>query len=137
MAKRSHLETTLKKATIELLLLKLLDEDDKYGYQLSGELKRRSGGQYRILEGSMYPILYRLTENGYVSFYEKKAGVRQTRVYYHLEDAGKRYLASLLASYHSYMQVIDFLLHSREGDCYEPEQTGEPLPQTGQTTDSV
>ena len=82
MAKKSHLETTLKKATIELLLLKLLDEGDMYGYQLSGELKRRSNGQYTILEGSMYPILYRLTEGGYISFYETKVGVRQTRVYY-------------------------------------------------------
>lgn len=137
MAKKSHLETTLKKATIELLLLKLLDEGDMYGYQLSGELKRRSNGQYTILEGSMYPILYRLTEGGYISFYETKVGVRQTRVYYHLEDAGRQYLEALRASYYGYMRVIDFLLHSREGDCYEPEQTGEALSQTDQTADSV
>lgn len=92
MAKKSHLETTLKKATIELLLLKLLDEGDMYGYQLSGELKRRSNGQY---------------------------------------------LEALRASYYGYMRVIDFLLHSREGDCYEPAQTGEALSQTDQTADSV
>ena len=49
-------------------------------------------------------------------------GVRQTRVYYHLEDAGRQYLEALRASYYGYMQVIDFLLHSREGDCYEPAQ---------------
>ncbi len=80
MAKKSHLETALKKATIELLLLKLLDEGDMYGYQLSGELKRRSGGRYTILEGSMYPILYRLTDSGYISFYEKR-WVSAKRVY--------------------------------------------------------
>ena len=82
--KQPQIEATLKKATIEMMLLKLLDEGDMYGYQLSQELKRRSNSQYTILEGSMYPILYRITESGYVSFYEKKVGVRQTRVYYHL-----------------------------------------------------
>ena len=136
MAKKSHLETALKKATIELLLLKLLDEGDMYGYQLSGELKRRSSGRYTILEGSMYPILYRLTDSGYISFYEKKVGVRQTRVYYHLEDNGRQYLKDLLTSYRSYTQVISFLLHSREGDCYEPEQTSETLPQADPAADS-
>ena len=86
MAKsKSQIEASLKKATIELMLLKLLGEGDMYGYQLAQELKRRSNGQYTILEGSMYPILYRITESGYISFYEKKVGVRQTRVYYHLE----------------------------------------------------
>lgn len=120
MAKsKSQIEASLKKATIELMLLKLLDEGDMYGYQLAQELKRRSNGQYTILEGSMYPILYRITESGYISFYEKKVGVRQTRVYYHLEDAGRQYLQSLLSSYHSYLDLIDFLLRSKEGDCYD------------------
>lgn len=128
MQKSAHLETALKKATIELLLLKLLDEGDMYGYQLSGELKRRSSGRYTIQEGAMYPILYRLTSDGYVSFYEKKVSVRLTRVYYHLEDSGRQYLSALLMSYRNYMDTINFLLHSHEGDCYEPKQTGETLP---------
>lgn len=127
--KKSQIEASLKKATIELLLLKLLDEGDMYGYQLAQELKRRSSGQYTILEGSMYPILYRITESGYVSFYEKKVGVRQTRVYYHLEDSGRQYLQSLLTSYREYMRVIDFLLQSGEGDCYESDRTGKSLPE--------
>lgn len=125
--KKSQIEAALKKATIELLLLKLLDEGDMYGYQLAQELKRRSSGRYTILEGSMYPILYRMTENGYISFYEKKVGVRQTRVYYHLEDTGRQYLQALLTSYHEYMRVIEFLLQSKEGDCYGSDQTDETL----------
>lgn len=135
--KKLHLESTLKKATIELLLLKLLNEGDMYGYQLSGELKRRSNGQYTILEGSMYPILYRIAENGYISYYEKKVGVRQTRVYYHLEESGKKYLSTLLASYYGYTQVIDFLLNSKHGDCYETEHEAESLSTTNETAHSI
>ena len=121
--KKLNLETTLKKATIEMLLLNLLKEQDMYGYQLSQELKKRSYGLYTILEGSMYPILYRLNDSGYISFFEKKVGRRQTRIYYHLEDNGLMYLDNLQTSFQQYVNLIQFLLTSKEGETYE-EKTG-------------
>ncbi len=119
--KTSNLISNYKKATIEMMLLKLLTEQDMYGYQLSQELKKRSNQHYTILEGSMYPILYRLTDEHYVSFYEKKVGVRQTRVYYHLEETGFSYYKKLLESYQTYSDLIEFLLNSKEGDTYEKD----------------
>lgn len=119
--KTSNLISNYKKATIEMMLLKLLSEQDMYGYQLSQELKKRSNQHYTILEGSMYPILYRLTDEQYISFYEKKVGVRQTRVYYHLEDSGRSYYNGLLQSYRDFSELIQFLLDSTEGDIYEKE----------------
>ena len=121
--KKLNLETTLKKATIEMLLLNLLKEQDMYGYQLSQELKKRSSGLYTILEGSMYQILYRLNDSGYISFFEKKVGRRQTRIYYHLEDNGLMYLDNLQTSFQQYVNLIQFLLTSKEGETYE-EKTG-------------
>ena len=117
---KSTLKNTLKKATIEMLLLKLLMEEDMYGYQLTQELKKRSGGIYTILEGSMYPILNRLSDQNYISFYETKVGKRQTRVYYHIEKTGMDYFRQLEQSYQEYSDLINFLLHSGEGDMYEP-----------------
>ncbi len=119
MEKKSNLSTNLKKATIEMLLLKLLSEEDMYGYQMSQELKKRSNGQYTVLEGSMYPILYRLTDQNHISFFEKKVGRRQTRVYYHLEESGARYFQELQESFSAYIGMIQFLLISNEGDVYE------------------
>lgn len=83
------------------------------------ELKKRSSGNYVVLEGSMYPILYRLTDQNYISFYEKRVGKRQMRVYYHLEKAGSVYFASMRKEYESYIELISFLLDSKEGDCCE------------------
>ena len=77
---KSQLISGFKKATIEMILLKFLSESDMYGYQLTQEVKKRSNGLYTILEGSMYPILYRLTEQNFVSFQEVKTGKRQVRV---------------------------------------------------------
>lgn len=116
---KSNLETNFKKATIEMMLLKLLKEQDMYGYQLSQELKKRSNGLYTVLEGSMYPILYRLSDNHYISFFEKKVGKRQTRIYYHLESAGIQYFTELETSFSQYVELIQFLLHAEEGECYE------------------
>jgi PadR family transcriptional regulator PadR len=64
----------------------------------------------------MYPILYRLTDNGCISFYEKKVGKRQTRVYYHLEEPGASHLKQMSDEYRESIQTIDFLLDSKEGD---------------------
>lgn len=104
------LQGGLKKATIEMILLQLLSESDKYGYQLTLECKNRSGGKFNILEGSMYPILYRLNNDGYVTSYEKKAGQRLTRVYYHLQPSGQEHLESLKKEYYNYTGVIHNLL---------------------------
>lgn len=106
----------IKKATIEMVLLKLLTEQDMYGYQLSQECKKRSDGAYTILEGSMYPILYRLEEAGYISCYEKKVGKRLTRVYYHIEATGKIHLNAMIDEFHHTLQMVETLLTSSENN---------------------
>ncbi|MFP3154224.1 PadR family transcriptional regulator [Lachnospiraceae bacterium ZAX-1] len=103
---------SIKKAVIELLILKLLSESDMYGYQITQELKKRSGGKFTVLEGSMYPILYRLADDGYISFYEEKISIRQTRVYYHLEELGQEKYAAMQAEYRQAIQMVEFLLES-------------------------
>lgn len=117
--KSFHLENSIKKGTIEIMLLKFLSESDMYGYQLSQKLKKRSNLKYTILEGSMYPILYRLTEQGYITFYETKVGIRQTRVYYHIEESGRQYLKEQITVLENTFDLIRFLLNSVEGDSYD------------------
>lgn len=73
----------LKRGTIELMLLTLLKEGDKYGYELSQTLEERSDGLFTIKESTMYPTLYRLQSKGLISDRQEKVGARRTRVYYH------------------------------------------------------
>lgn len=114
--KKTQLLGGLKKATIEMLLLRMLMEQDMYGYQMTQELKKRSSGRYTVLEGSMYPILYRLCDQGYITSYEKKVGKRLTRVYYRVEEEGRKYYEGLLRDYEEFLDLISFLLDSKEGD---------------------
>ena len=57
----------------------------------------------------MYPILYKLQDQGYISDRQVKVGKRQTRVYYHLEPAGKEYLSQLT---HDYYQMVNYPSHA-------------------------
>ena len=54
-----------------------------------------------------------------ISFHEEKTGKRQTRIYYHLEESGFSRYKKLLESYREYSKLIEFLIHSKEGDVYE------------------
>ena len=89
---------------LKMLFLKILEKEDCYGYQLTQSIQDITNGQIKIAEGTMYPILYKLQDQGYISDRQVKVGKRQTRVYYHLEPAGKEYLSQLT---HDYYQMID------------------------------
>ena len=58
---------TMKKGSIEMLTLFLLCEEDAYGYQLVQKIKERSKGFITVQEGSFYPLLYRLADDGYIT----------------------------------------------------------------------
>ena len=102
---------------IEMLILSILSTEDCYGYQLSLLIKDYSQGKISLPEGSLYPALYKLVDNGLISDEKRQVGKRLTRVYYHMEPEGKDYLNQLIEEYnflHSGIQAI--LSKTKEGD---------------------
>ncbi|WP_270526381.1 PadR family transcriptional regulator [Longibaculum muris] len=91
---------------IEMLVLKLLSIKDFYGYELTQLLKKLSNNNINIAEGTLYPILYKLLDQGYISDKKILVTKRQSRIYYHIEDKGKIYLDSLNQEY---LQMIDYI----------------------------
>lgn len=106
----SQNQDNFKRGTAELLVLHLLHEQDLYGYQITHTFAKKTDGVYTMLEGSLYPILYRLTSEGYISDYTKQVGVRRTRRYYHLEDKGREYYKEILQEYEAIALAIDQIL---------------------------
>lgn len=103
----------LKRGTVEMVLLHLLSEREMYGYEILSEMKERSNGQFAIKDGSMYPILYRMIDKGFIEDEQILVGRRRTRVYYHITDCGKKYLKELIDEYHFVTNGIDELLNSK------------------------
>lgn len=80
----------MKKGVLDMLVLKLLEKDQKYGYQLISELKEKSGELFILKEGTLYPILYRLEDDGLVeSCWSSPKGKQMARKYYQITDQGK------------------------------------------------
>ena len=73
-----------------MLVLKLLEEDDLYGYQMIRKLEERSNSVFSLKEGTLYPILHGLEEQGAVESYQKAAETGRMRKYYHLTKKGKK-----------------------------------------------
>ena len=57
----------MKKGVLEMLVLETVCSGSTYGYELLGRLKARSGGLFTLKEGTLYPILYRLEDDGFVT----------------------------------------------------------------------
>ena len=110
MPKTTRNKNNIKHGTIELVLLLLLQKEQKYGYQLSQELSEFSEGKYELKETTMYPTLYRLTQNGYLSFEQVKVGIKRTRVYYLITDAGREYLQKIIDEYNTITQAISLIM---------------------------
>lgn len=105
--------TNFKRGSAEMLLLSLLSQGERYPYELSKELKIHSGGLFDIQGPSLYMVLYRLEQKGYVSTREVQAG-RRIRVYYRLLPSGEEVLAGLLREYHAFHAGIENILNAVE-----------------------
>ena len=71
-----------------MLLLKLLEEEDMYGYQMIRKLEERSNQVFSLKEGTLYPILHSLEEQEAVEGYERQAETGRMRKYYRLTKKG-------------------------------------------------
>jgi len=102
----------LKKGVIEILMLSLLSREKMYGYQLLQELDGRSNGVFRMKEGTLYPVLYRLEDNGYIeSFWEQESEKRSVpRKYYRITDSGMNALISMKQELETLFYAIKLII---------------------------
>jgi PadR family transcriptional regulator, regulatory protein PadR len=84
----------LKRGSTELLILALLDERDRHGYEIARLIDQRSSGAISFHAASLYPTLYRLEDKDLIEGrWVERAGQRRRR-YYRLTAAGRKALAS-------------------------------------------
>ena len=111
-------KSNFRRGSVELMVLHLLSQRDFYGYELTQSMKQLSNGYLNIPVGSLYPSLYKLIEEGYISDYKKQVGKRLVRVYYHIEDAGVKRLKILVDDYFATHDAVKNVLNYkyREGE---------------------
>lgn len=99
-------QNSFRRGVMSLVLLSLLKQQDMYGYQLVQETEKQSGGRLMTQEGSLYPVLYKLQEQGLISDRKELVGKRRTRVIYHLEPPGEQRLRELIREYEELTQGV-------------------------------
>ncbi len=86
------IDRKLMASSTDMMILKLLEQEDMYGYQMIEELRRRSNDVFDMKAGTLYPLLHQLEQKGYLTTYEQPAGEARIRKYYSLTDSGRSYL---------------------------------------------
>lgn len=103
----------MKKQSIEhtrLLALSLLAGEDMYGYQMIVELARRSNHTFDMKEGTLYPVLHGLEQEGFVEAYRKEAPTGRERKYYHLTRKGQGALREEKQAWKRYSGAVNDVL---------------------------
>lgn len=103
---REGAQSSYQRGVMSLLILALLDGEDMYGYQIVQAISDYSSGKIVTQEGSLYPVLYKLQEQGLISDKKVLTGKRMMRVYYHLEEDGRVRLHELIQEYQDVTQGV-------------------------------
>jgi PadR family transcriptional regulator, regulatory protein PadR len=97
----------VKKGSAALLVLALVEERPRHGYEISKLIEARSGGALTFRVASLYPMLYRLEKRGWVEGrWIEKAGQRRRR-YYKLTREGRRVLSRQRSIWQQFMSALD------------------------------
>ncbi len=104
-------ERQMKKGVLDMLVLQLLMEKKKYGYQLIMELREKSRDIFCLKEGTLYPILYRLEDEGLVESRWSGAAHKQIpRKYYLMTDKGRQTLQEMRQSWRQIVDGVERLM---------------------------
>jgi PadR family transcriptional regulator len=97
----------LKKGSAETLILALLEDRARHGYEIAKQIEARSGGRVSFHVASLYTTLYRLERGGLIAGrWVEKAGQRRRR-FYRLTPAGRRELTARRQSWREFVAAID------------------------------
>jgi len=115
--RRSHKRggRMFEQGDLKLVILRLLDEKPRHGYEIIKELEERSGGRYTPSPGTVYPTLTMLEEMGYAAAAEEGG-----RKVYSITDEGRKYLAENQVTVDDVFERLSELGASIFGDAVRP-----------------
>lgn len=108
------LDRELKKGAAELLLLSVLEAMPRHGYELGKLIEERSGGRLVFHLDSLYPLLYRLEERGWIKgTWVEKPGERRRR-FYRLTPMGQRVLRKQRETWDEFVEAVRMVTRGGE-----------------------
>jgi transcriptional regulator len=101
---------TLKKGSVELLILSLLEDESRHGYEIGRLIETRSGGRLQFRVSSLYPILCRMEEKGWIKGrWVEKEGQRRRR-FYRLTPKGREALVEQRKTWSEFTSAVNLVV---------------------------
>ena len=104
-----RMDKSLISGSTSMLVLRLLEEGDLYGYQMIERLRERSNYVFELKAGTLYPLLHGVEEKGFLTSYEQEEGGK-VRKYYHLTRDGKKALKEKEEEWNTYRSAVERVL---------------------------
>jgi PadR family transcriptional regulator, regulatory protein PadR len=116
---RRSIARELKRGSLELIVLYLLEAGEAYGYEIVTKLTEQSAGELEVSDGTLYPVLYRLERAGFVKVRWETPVRGVPRKYYELTAEGRAELERLVAEWSSFAGAMDRLLRRRSEERHD------------------
>ncbi len=104
--------TQFKKGIVELCVLKVVNDEDLYGFEVIEKLSK----PLTVNENTIYPILRRLTNQGFFTTYEKSSVSGANRKYYKITHAGKKALLENLDEWYQFLKNTELILGGKKNE---------------------
>ena len=105
--KSRMLDRELKKGSAELLILSLVEDQPRHGYDLSKLIEARSGGVLKFRVASLYPLLYRLEKRGLLEGRWVEKPAQRRRRFYRLTSDGRKRLTDRRLTWRSFVDAMN------------------------------
>lgn len=110
------IDKSLLSGSTAMLILRLLEDGDIYGYQMIEELAKRSDNTFALKAGTLYPLLHGLEQQGMVSSYYDSVRNAKMRKYYSITRKGRGLLADKKAEWQKFSSAVNKVLKEAIAD---------------------
>lgn len=104
------IDKSLLTGSTSMLILKLIEERDMYGYEMIDELSKRSDKTFELKAGTLYPLLHLLAEQGVIKTYDAAAESGRIRKYYGITDEGRKLLSKKQEEWETFTFAVNKVL---------------------------
>lgn len=99
---------------LDAIILRLIQEKDRYGYEISKEISRRTNEEFQIKEATLYAVFQRLEKKERIESYFGGISLGGKRRYYRITTLGKAYLAEEISDWRKTREIIDIFMEGIE-----------------------
>lgn len=109
------MNTQFRKGVLEICVLALISKKDMYGYEIVQSISK----VINVNEGTIYPILRRLTKDEYFQSYILESTEGPARKYYKITPLGMEYLKKMISEWNDFVKAVSVILNDKGGIDFE------------------